>query len=330
MNNTPWNLIQNKLQNPNAEDYELQAWLNKDVENKALWEEIEIIYATTGNVPDSFVTSKDQAWENVKRRISGKVYRIGFSGLLRNIAASFLLIAVGVGGSLFFRIEKPTISYTEVFSPYGHKTMVILPDSSQVWLNGNSKLKYCSNFTDSRKVELNGEAMFKVRKNPEKQFVVTAHDLQIKVYGTTFNVKSYPEDIKAEVALVEGKVGVFHDQQLLTNMTQGEIVTYDSHSNTYDNIKGDINQITSWRADELIISNESFENIAKYLERWYGVEITLDESVKLNSKLSFKVKTESLTELLSIIDHISPVSYEINGKQVKITKRVTNTYRSSK
>jgi ferric-dicitrate binding protein FerR (iron transport regulator) len=82
-----------------------------------------------------------------------------------------------------------------------------------------------------------------------------------------------------------------------------------------------MNQITSWKADELVIENETFENVTKYLERWYGVEITLDEKLKNTVKLSFKVKTESLTELLSIIDHITPIKYEINGKQVKIMKK---------
>jgi ferric-dicitrate binding protein FerR (iron transport regulator) len=162
--------------------------------------------------------------------------------------------------------------------------------------------------------------MFKVTKSPRNLFTVKSKDLKVEVYGTTFNVKSYPDDNQSEVALVEGSIGLFHDDQLVKKMIPGEAITYNNLENKLGKSKFDLKQITSWRTDELIIENETLENVIKYLERWYGVEITLDRSLVHNAKLSFKVKTESLTELLSIINHITPITYEIYGKQVKISK----------
>lgn len=322
MNQIPWEHIQNKLRNPNEPENEtLETWLNEEDENKTVLDDLKVIYSITGNVPESFIPQKEQAWEKVVNRISTKKQRTGIVRFMFRVAASILLIALGVGGGYFLQTRQHVNSFTEVYSPYGHKTMVVLPDNSKVWLNGDSRLKYNTDFSNSRNVELTGEALFEVTKNPHNLFTVKAKDLKIEVYGTTFNVQSYNDDIVSEVALVEGSVGLFHDEQLLKKMIPGEVVAYNAQTSKFSSQKGNIDQITSWKADELIIENETFESMVKYLERWYGVQITLDQSLKQDLRLSFKVKAESLIELLSIIDHITPVSYEISGKQVKITKR---------
>ncbi len=322
MNQTPWEHIQNKLRNPDEpENKALTDWLAEDSENKTVFNDLQLIYSITGHVQGSFVPQKELAWQKIVKRISIRKYQHGINQIIFRVAASFLLIALGVGGGMFLQTKQTDKSFTEVYSPYGHKTMVLLPDSSQVWLNGNSGIKYKADFAEARNVELTGEALFRVTKNPQKLFTVKARDLNLEVYGTTFNVKSYPEDIVSEVALVEGSIGLFLNRQLLKNMIPGEVILYDAQKNKYSSQKGNIDQITSWHADELVIENKTFEEVIKYLERWYGVEITLDESLKHNLRLSFKVKSESLLELLSIINHITPVTYQINGKQVNISKR---------
>jgi transmembrane sensor len=325
MDQTPWEHIQNKLRNPGEpEDETLQNWLNEDTENKAVLDDLKVIYSITGNATESFVPQKEKAWERIINRISIKSQPSRLIRFMLRVAASILLIGFGVGGSYLLQNLNSANSFTEVYSPYGHKTMVVLPDNSEVWLNGDSRIKYSTDFSNSRNVELSGEALFKVTKNPRNLFTVKSKDLRIEVYGTTFNVQSYDDDVISEIALVEGSVGLFHDKQLLKKMIPGEVVAYDSRAKKFSSQQGNISQITSWRADELIIENKTFESMVKYLERWYGVEITLDQSLKQNLRLSFKVKTESLLELLSIIDHITPVMYEINGKQVKITKRTNS------
>lgn len=325
MDQTPWEHIQNKLRNPNGPESEtLQNWLNEDAGNNAVLDDLKLIYLIAENVPDSFVPQKEQAWRKIISRINVQKHSSGIVRFMVRIAASVLLIALGVGAGYFIQEQQKVKSHTEVYSPYGHKTMVVLPDNSKVWLNGASRIKYNTDFSDARNVELSGEALFEVTKNPHNLFTVKSKDLRIEVYGTTFNVQSYNDDFVSEIALVEGSVALFHDEHLLKKMIPGEVIAYDAEANKFSSQRGNISQITSWRADELIIENETFENIVKYLERWYGVEIILDQSLRPNLRLSFRVKTESLIELLSIINHITPVSYEINGKQVKISKRTNS------
>ena len=200
---TPWENILKKIQHPqDPEDEALKSWLSETPENQDILSDLQNIYFINGNVPEEFEPEKDAAWEKITQRIKPQQKNIRFITILTRIAASFLLIALGVGSSYLWFM--PDQSFTEVFSPYGHKTMVLLPDSSQVWLNGNSKLRYKTNFKKSRYVELTGEGMFKVTKSPRNLFTVKSKDLKVEVYGTTFNVKSYPEDNQSEVALVEG------------------------------------------------------------------------------------------------------------------------------
>lgn len=325
MNQIPWEHIQDKLRNPNlAEDETLRDWLIEDVENETFLGDLKVIFSITGSVPDSFEPQKEMAWQRIINRISIKKRRFDVVGIMLRVAASFLLIALGIGGGYFLQNSQRVNSFTEVYSPYGHKTMVLLPDSSQVWLNGGTRIKYCADFTKSRNVELTGEAFFHVTKNLSSLFTVKSKDLKIEVYGTTFNVHGYENDLVSEISLVEGSVSLYHDKQLVKKMNPDEVITYDANSNIFTSYQGNLKQITSWKLDELIIQDETFANMVKYLERWYGVEITLDKSINQNLRMSFKVKTESFIELLSIIDHITPISYEINGKQVKITKQKTS------
>lgn len=322
MDQTPWEHIQNKLRNPNEPESEtLQNWLKEGAGNNAVLDDLKIIYSITGNVPDSFVPQKEQAWRKIISRIKVQKHSTGIVRFMVRIAASVLLVALGVGAGYFIQERQKVNSYTEVYSPYGHKTMVTLPDNSKVWLNGASRIRYNTDFSDARNVELSGEALFEVTKNPDNLFTVKSKDIRVEVYGTTFNVQSYDEDNISEIALVEGSIGLFHQEKLMKQMTPGEVIAYNAVEKKFSSQQGNMQQITSWKADELIIENETFESMVKYLERWYGVEISIDPSLKQNQRLSFKVKTESLIELLSIIDHITPVSYEIKGKQVKIMKR---------
>lgn len=92
----------------------------------------------------------------------------------------------------------------------GSRSRSLLPDGTTVWLNAGSKLYYENDFTGStREVRLEGEAFFDVVKNPDQPFIVHTYGIDIKVLGTAFNVKSYPEDKTTETTLYRGSVRVF-------------------------------------------------------------------------------------------------------------------------
>src|SRR5215204_74583 len=110
-------------------------------------------------------------------------------------------------------VSLPNKSYSEVSTRLGSKTRLVLPDSSIVWLNAGSKLTYSENFgTTNRNTTLSGEAYFDVKKN-STPFIIHANGLQIKVLGTAFNVKSYPNEKTTETSLIRGKVEITHEKR---------------------------------------------------------------------------------------------------------------------
>lgn len=323
-NQIPWEKILSVLQHsPNLNDEDFNKWLNKSEENKKLWIDLKDIYAITGKIPEYFQPKESLAWEKIDRTISKPIRRKSINSFFIRVAASILLISLGFIGSRIYTKSQHQISYSEVFSPFGHRTMVTLPDSSIVWLNGNSRIKYQNDFSHSRNIELSGEAMFMVRKNPKNLFTVKSEKLSVKVYGTKFNFRTYTEDHESEICLIEGCIGLFQGDRLISKMKAGELICYNEKSEKFcRSFPNDLAQITSWNSDELIIENKSLEEICRYLERWYGVEIELKEVKNPNQRLTFKVKAESLRELLWIINKIKPIKYTIDGKKVKIEEKL--------
>lgn len=89
-----------------------------------------------------------------------------------------------------------------------------LPDSTLVYLNSGSVLKYPSIFTGNiREVSLNGEAYFEVAKDPEHKFIVsTPQKSKVEVLGTHFNLEAFDEMDEVITTLVEGKVEFVYEK----------------------------------------------------------------------------------------------------------------------
>ena len=111
----------------------------------------------------------------------------------------------------------PIIRYSrqkaeKLLSTKGSRSRSLLPDGTTVWLNAGSKLYYENDFNGTREVRLEGEAFFDVVKQTDRPFIVHTSGIDIKVLGTAFNVKSYPEDKTVETTLYRGLVQVFRQE----------------------------------------------------------------------------------------------------------------------
>ena len=192
---------------------------------------------------------------------------------------------------------------SQVSTKNGSKTNLILPDGTKVWLNAGSSLTYDSAYGKNiREVALSGEAFFDVVKNKEKPFIIHTYKINIKVLGTEFNVRSYPTDKTTEASLIRGSIEVtFKDKPskkiilkpnekiVVNNNRDLEDILETSHQNSHGKINevpgADIKKLTyeyktgaiietSWVENKLIFQDESFDEIALRLERWYGVSIS--------------------------------------------------------
>ncbi len=322
---TPWKIIIGFFRNEatGEELKQLDFWLD-DSENARFFNEIFFAFRSSGSMPGSFQPDKQAAWEKVNIRVKKNNSRFKIVvGKTKYAAAVAVLLVTAF--TILWKANMNKLKYiseqqTCVIVPKGQKTTVMLPDSSYVWLNSGSTLKYQADFnTKERKVVLNGEAFFKVHKDKSKRFRVETGILAVDVYGTSFNIKNYGDDNFQEITVEEGKVGVSSQGKEIRQMVAGDKALFDRETHKIEFSKSQPEIVSAWKNNELIFDDTPLEEAVKYLERWYGVNITIDNEMVGKHNYTFKIKTESLREMLEMMKVMTPLDYEINGKDIKIS-----------
>lgn len=276
------------------------------------------------------IPDKEIVWNRIQSAIwaTGRAPRRYSRAVLYRVAgiAASVALILGVSAALWFgqitaASENADMQRNIVIAPPGHKTQVILPDSTVVWLNAGSRLSYNRQYNSkARTVELEGEGCFDVRRNPELPFVVHAGAVSVEALGTTFNVKAYNDEDEVNVALIDGSVRIVAaaGRHVLATLrpNQSGIVKKDGTGRCRV-INCDTELEAVWRYNKLKFENEPVAPMVKKLERWYGVHINV-RNAPPERTYRLTVKTETLTELLSLINKLTPIEYEINGEEVTV------------
>ncbi|WP_423126690.1 FecR family protein [Gaoshiqia sp. Z1-71] len=240
-------------------------------------------------------------------------------------------------------------SYNEIVVPHGSKSMIVLGDSTKVWLNAGARFRYPTNFEQKgREIFLEGEAYFEVQKDEHRPFLVNMNGMNIKVHGTKFNVRAYAGDTRIETALLEGSIEVIgvksaqgNDDNLFLKPGQKlvlfkEINQDDAISDHQGNRFGDSapvkiaraeltnllsaeNEI-AWCADKLVFERQRFDEVKTKLERWYGVTIDIQDSSVLNYRFTGTFDQETFEQAIGALKHAASFEYELNKKHVIIRK----------
>ena len=232
----------------------------------------------------------------------------------------FLLIS-SLAYLLFIR-SAPTIYQTG----FGETRMVILPDGSEVKLNGNSKLSYRHNpdSEEAREVFLEGEAFFSVvhTRNDRKFLVRTTDDVSVEVLGTLFNVHNRHN--KTEVVLNEGKVKVSintdHEKQEVL-MNPGELVAYSQTTRQYSKELINTKIYTSWKDNMLIFKEHSLQEIALVLQDNYGYHIRFANRDIGTYKFTGSIPADKVEVLFSMLVKSFDLDIERKGKNIKIVSK---------
>ena len=237
----------------------------------------------------------------------------------QKIAAVLLIPVLIISGFLLANLDRPEKGYSVIYSQNAHKNKVVLPDSSTVYLNTGSSIRYSSNYNrKERELVLTGEGYFDVAKNPKKPFSVFIGDKKVTALGTRFTVRDYENEDFCQVILIEGKVAcespAIRDGIVLS---AGEKMTCMKSTGKVILDRPDIGIETAWINDMLIIENDTFGTLIRKLENWYGVDISVTGNESLiQSRYRLRLKTESLRESLELIDYIIPIEYEVDGDKV--------------
>ena len=216
-----------------------------------------------------------------------------------------------------------SLFYNKLMVPYGKKYNVVLADGSFVRLNSGSSLLYPVDFLvdTPRKVYLQGEAFFQVTHDVDRPFYVGVEGVDVKVYGTDFNVKNYSEEPTIEVVLVDGSVSLIADhQQSELLLTPSEMGTVDKTEKTTSKRIVDTDLYTSWTNGNMVFRDEAFENIILDLERSYNVLIVNNNQALAQTHFNAIIETEKETidQVLKYFSKIFPMKYRIDGSKIII------------
>ncbi|SIT13786.1 FecR family protein [Zobellia uliginosa] len=223
--------------------------------------------------------------------------------------------------------KESTPEFNTLSIPNGKRFGIVLSDGTKVHLNAGSTLTYPIAFEKSepRKVILTGEAYFEVSPDKKRQFVVNAQKLDIKVYGTTFNVTNYPEDQNTQVVLVEGSVSLSEQAREQTDKKEiflqpGYMATFSKKTKHIVDKKVNTSLYTSWRNGNLVFRNETFNNIIQKLERHYNVVIINNNSKLANETFNATIETdhESIEQVFNYFNKVYRIEYQIVENKIII------------
>lgn len=310
---------------------ELKTWIAASAENQQYFIRQREIWFSAVSREAASVYDKDKAFENFRNRVESQkeiqsTSRRGFSlsALWRYAAVVAIIIAVGCISYWQGEVNvKDTFADISVEAPLGSKTKLYLPDGTLVWLNAGSRMTYSQGFgVDNRKVELEGEGYFEVKRNEKIPFFVKTKDLQLQVLGTKFNFRDYPEDHEVVVSLLEGKVGLNNllreekeavlspDERAVLNKANGLLTV---KSVTASNA-------SQWTDGYLFFDEELLPDIAKELERSYNVKIHIaNDSLKtFRFYGNFVRREQNIQEVLEALASTEKMQYKIEERNITI------------
>jgi len=213
--------------------------------------------------------------------------------------------------------ERNTINRLVV--PHGKRSKVMLPDGTQIWLNAGSTLVFPSAFDKkTREVKLRGEMYAEVAHDPDRPFLVKTDHLDLKVYGTDFNLSAY-EDADPWVVLVEGSVGVKTAGGNEMKLAPNERIVRNQNG-LLEKSRVDVSSFVSWKDGYLAYEETPIAEVLRQIERYYNLSFNLDDHVSLQGvTCSGKIiLTDNLDNVLTALTLISDTRYHRENKSIYI------------
>ena len=219
-------------------------------------------------------------------------------------------------------VQREKVDTNVLRIPRGGEFTLQLADGTKVYLNSATELKYPVAFVgQDRRVYLRGEAYFEVAKDAEHPFIVITDDVQVKVFGTSFNVNTHSHD-GIRTVLVEGKVGIkgrVSDKEYVMKPNEMAFYNRTSHEMEVKEVNPDL--YTLWRKGVLVFERESLENIMNTLSLWYDVDIFYtNEQLKELHFTGHVKRYEKIDNILRAIKSAVGVTFAVEGKEIWISK----------
>jgi transmembrane sensor len=227
-------------------------------------------------------------------------------------------------GELAYQVsknDKTIAGMNTISTPAGGQYSIKLPDGSQVWLNAKSSITFPTAFFDNeRRVKVQGEVYFEIKKDKGRPFVVDVDGRQqVIVTGTHFNVNAYADEPEIRTTLLEGAVRVARANSGNLQLVPGEQASFRSGGppggppgGNFRKATVDVTEAVAWKNGLFQFRETSLTTIMRDIGRWYNVEVTYPEGVpqkRFSGKLHRNSKASEILEILKF----AGVNFRIEG-----------------
>ena len=281
-------------------------------------------------------------------------HSIRWSGFFKVAAACIL---IGFAYLWYSSLQKSTLQQGPLIASYttsyqtakGEKKEIELLDGTRLILNSDSRLEVDDAFNaNNRQVKLVGEAFFEVAKDKNKPFIVYTSDFDIHVLGTSFNVKSYPDELLSEAILVEGIIEMKskgdHENSIIVKPNQKVTIYKQAVADKPQAVVGkkqtysiSLKEIAlqgvagkpasmqapdiAWKENRLALVDQDFLSLKRVLERWYDVEITIEGANIQDYRFTATFTKETIEQVLNALQKVQPFKYEKYGRKIMIYEK---------
>ncbi len=322
----------------------MKAFFRKYLDNNATEEEFRLFIELFTDPSKKFLLEDHlkEDWDHMDRDVNipdlqGSLHKIHFeinkqeklgpksarfvNYLTRAAAILLLPLAVAFLLQLQKNNNRPADMQT-ISTPLASKTTFQLPDGSTVWLNSGSSISFPDEFIgDYRLVKLKGEAFFDVKKDKKPFRVETSH-FMIAVLGTAFNVMAYAGEVPA-VTLERGKITLETASKKHADMLPGQQAVIDTVKQSIELSNVEPVLFSSWVRNQLIIKNEPLSTVINKLERWYNIDIDIEDQSLKEIQMTANIEFESIREVMELMELTLPLKYEYhkNTRRLVISKK---------
>ncbi len=316
---------------------QIMEWVNKSVQNREYFASLKAMHTISSQgVPaqsyEKTANAIRQSINNEQMSKSNRRYRLFayFSSAAAVIAICFsiwMLLGNQSQNIQPIRLASSTPAQeimNTLFTEKGVKGFTTLPDGSKVWLNSNTRISYPNSFSGkTRDVSLSGEAYFEVAKDSLMPMVITTNkNFKVEVLGTSFNIKSYDNDHKAETTLYNGSIRMHYKNnksQRVENHTMKpneSFVYYDNKYEAKPTQPKNPQVQKAWKEGQLIFENTPMIEVIKMLERWHGTTFVINNKTIYKYSLTATFTTESIVQILDMMQYAMPIKYTYKDQTV--------------
>ncbi|WPU93131.1 FecR family protein [Mucilaginibacter sabulilitoris] len=315
------------------------------LEDNPVYQEKYEIFKAYFSINHTGQSGKEEAFLRIREKITNREQQLDLKPrypfkkfYLRAMAAAIVILCITFT-YLHFNIPDQNTVPLEARTLRSSKKNIILSDGTRVMLNADSKLTFPKEFNNStREVSLTGEAFFDVHHDASHPFIIHTSKMDLKVLGTAFNLKAYPDDKFSETTLLRGKVQITlkdrpadvitlkPSEKLIIRFT--EAINPDiSHKGKKMTTLPEITYLqhqdtavveTSWMYHRVCFKHKTFGEISNELERAYDVDFVFKNEKIRNQVFSGAFDQENIREVLDALRLIEPFSYKIQKNQIII------------